>query len=189
MLWVATGRWRGRGSFRTAATALLLIAVWLPACTSEPSAPVSTQRFKIPSRSMEPTLMEGAVVPVDTAALGSRGARAGELVVFEKPGCGVFEEAPESDCFEVKRVIGLGGETVRVSERGVAVNGEILEEPYIAPGGAGPTGKWVVEPGRVFVLGDNRSLSNDSRSYGSIPATSLYGLVVAASVDTGDSIP
>jgi signal peptidase I len=81
----------------------------------------------------------------------------------------------------VKRVVGLAGETIEVRDREVLINGVPLSEPYVSPEYNqlpryfGPA---VVPEGSVFVLGDNRDHSNDSRAWGPVPLSLVYGKVL-----------
>lgn len=81
----------------------------------------------------------------------------------------------------VKRVVGLPGETIEVRDQEVLINGAPLSEPYVSPEyNQLPThfGPAVVPEGSVFVLGDNRDHSNDSRAWGSVPLSLVYGKVL-----------
>ena len=62
----------------------------------------------------------------------------------------------------IKRVIGLPGETIRIHDGSVTINGQVLEEPYIAQSPI-YNGEWMIGEGQLFVLGDNRTASGDSR--------------------------
>jgi signal peptidase I len=77
----------------------------------------------------------------------------------------------------IKRIIGLPGDTIRVEAGQVYVNGQLLEEPYIA---AQPryTGQWEVGEQEVFVLGDNRNNSSDSQNWGMLPVEDILGKAI-----------
>lgn len=149
------------------------------------------QAFSIPSDSMQNTLQRGDRVLVDklTPWFGSEPER-GEVVVFHDPG-GWLDEAPQSDSGPIaegiqnalsfiglmpsaeekdliKRVIAVGGDTVECKHDGpVKVNGKALDEPYIFPGdtpcGDKEFGPIHVPKGRIWVMGDHRQDSLDSR--------------------------
>ncbi|MEU6344989.1 signal peptidase I [Streptomyces sp. NPDC046977] len=155
------------------------------------------QAFSIPSASMENTLQEGDRVLVDklTPWFGSEPER-GEVVVFHDPGGWLGETAPvdtnpvtsaiqkvlsfvglmpsaeEKDL--IKRVIAVGGDTVECQGTGpVKVNGKALNEPYIYPGntpcGDRPFGPIRVPKDRIWVMGDHRQDSLDSRYHQDLP--------------------
>ena len=160
------------------------------------------QAFKIPSGSMEDTLLIGDHILVNKFAYGLQvprpamisffgmrvpffetrlyrtwgTLRRGDIIVFRFPGDRTKDY--------IKRVIGLPGDTVEVRERAVYVNGRMLHEPYAVHKGsylgrgalAGDNfGPYVVPPGRVFVMGDNRENSYDSRFWGTVPMRDIKG--------------
>ncbi len=122
-------------------------------------------RFRIESVSMQPNLYEGEYVIVDKISYTLSTPQRGDIIVFEKTG--------QPDL--IKRVIGLPGDTVEVRNQQVFVNGVALKEPYIANPPNYAFGPVQVEPGRYFVLGDNRSNSSDSHVWGTIPADTIVG--------------
>jgi signal peptidase I len=131
--------------------------------------------FYIPSESMVPTLEVGDRVLVNRLSYRLHDVNRGDIVVFEAP---PEERTPEIRDF-VKRVIGLPGDTIEVRENdGVYINGQRLEEPYLRPGTPlkdfGPV---TVGPDMLFVMGDNRGESKDSREFGAIPESSVVGRV------------
>ena len=75
----------------------------------------------------------------------------------------------------IKRVIGLPGETIEIRDGRVYVNGEVLDEPYLQQATYGNVPPRVISPGSVFVLGDNRGASNDSRSFGELALSNVVG--------------
>ncbi len=131
------------------------------------------QNFRVEGSSMEPNLHGGNghtnYVLVNKAAYWfGDGPRRGDVIVFEAP------DQPEND--RIKRVIGLPGETVEVKQDGsVLIDGELLDEPYISSQRGGPSGTWDVPEDEYFVMGDNRSVSYDSRAGGPIPKHNIIG--------------
>jgi signal peptidase I len=150
------------------------------------------QAFFIPSGSMEPTLMPNDRVLVLKVPYYFHDPRRGDIIVFEDPdptkepdrgivggffhwmfeGLGV--QRPDNEDF-IKRVIGLPGETVWAKGGNVFVDGKKLNEPYLTQ----PTAdfqKTHVPEGKLFVMGDNRGNSLDSRfSLGFIPIDKVIG--------------
>jgi signal peptidase I len=122
-------------------------------------------RFRIESVSMQPNLYEGEYVIVDKVSYTLSSPQRGDIIVFTKVG--------QPDL--IKRVIGLPGDIVEVRPGQVFVNGTLLTEPYIANPPNYSYGPVTVEPGRYFVLGDNRSNSSDSHMWGTVPHDTIVG--------------
>jgi len=129
----------------------------------------TTGRFRIESISMLPTFQPGQYVVVDKLSYLLGKPQRGDVIVFQYP------LAPDKDY--IKRVIGLPGETVSIGGGVVSVNGQPLNEPYIAtPPNLG--GTWALSPNQYFVMGDNRNNSSDSRSWGPLERKYLIGKAV-----------
>ncbi|MEV8097309.1 signal peptidase I [Streptomyces sp. TLI_235] len=179
------------------------------------------QAFSIPSGSMEQTLKIGDRVLVDklTPWFGSEPER-GEVVVFHDPGgwlndeptqqnsnafvrgiqnvfsfIGLMPSSNEKDL--IKRVIAVGGDTVECQGSGpVKVNGIALDEPYLYPGntpcGEKPFGPVKVPDGRIWVMGDHRGDSLDSRYHqdqpggGTVPVKNVVGRAFVVAWPIGD---
>ncbi|MEY9966392.1 signal peptidase I [Streptacidiphilus sp. MAP12-16] len=139
---------------------------------------VQYRPYSVPTDSMAPTVQPGDIVlahPVKAADIGR-----GDIVVFRDP---LWGNSPM-----VKRVVGIGGDTVACCASGgrITVNGRVLTEPYLntsAIGGVGP-GKFssTILAGRLFLMGDNRDVSLDSRAHlelsgGTIPASEVVARV------------
>lgn len=141
------------------------------------------QAFYIPSPSMEPTLSSGDRILVNKVSYRLHDVNRGDLVVFHpRPESGV-----DADDL-IKRVIALPGETVTTDSGRVLIDGGLLIEPYlpVPDGTAGfTTVPWcanqdttagcTVPDDHVFVLGDNRGNSRDSRYFGPVPVDSIVG--------------
>jgi signal peptidase I len=151
------------------------------------------QTFFIPSGSMEKTLLIGDRVMVNKLAYVSKGPTRGDIVVFLPPwgdtqedesllkkavrtvGEALGVQSPNIEDL-IKRVIATGGETLEVRNNQVLIDGTPIDEPYIYPGSVMPDfGPVTIPAGHVFVMGDNRDNSKDSRVFGPIPADSIVG--------------
>lgn len=182
------------------------------------------QAFSIPSDSMQNTLQQGDRVLVDklTPWFGSQPNR-GEVVVFHDPDnwlageptanpnalqtalswIGLMPSAEEKDL--IKRVIGVGGDTIECKGTGpLKVNGRALIEPYVYPGNTpcsvddqGGQFKVTVPPGKIWVMGDHRQNSLDSRYHqqdkdqGFVPVGNVVGraIVIAWPPTRWDTLP
>jgi signal peptidase I len=74
----------------------------------------------------------------------------------------------------IKRVIGLPGDLVRIENGSVSINGKLLSEPYLTVA-TQQGGEWRVPQGNLFVMGDNRNNSSDSRAWGMVPLENVIG--------------
>lgn len=130
------------------------------------------QTFYIPSASMEHTLEINDRVLVNKLAYRVGDVHRGDIIVFKRP-------PAETDLTIndlIKRVIALPGDTIESKEGAVYVNGTLLSEPYLEPGM--PTYNLplrTIPEGHVFVMGDNRKDSEDSRIFGSIEKDLIVG--------------
>ncbi len=168
----------------------LVIAIFLQA--------FAIKAFEIPSPSMEPTLMEGDKVLVERVTYHFGMPNRGDIIVFRfnpndpanlTQGSNFWARDldllaetmnithQDSSPF-IKRVIGLPGETVEMKDGYVYINGELLQEDYKLVRD-NYSGKWVVPEGAVFVMGDNRPNSNDSRRWGFVPLGAIMGRGIA----------
>jgi len=142
------------------------------------------QAFYIPSESMQPLLEKGDRVLVNKLSYHLHDINRGDVVVFERP-----EETNAEIKDLIKRVIGLPGESVVIKDNQVFIDGKALDEPYLPAGTTITTGPgnatWthkctpedpcVVPENTVWVMGDNRSNSQDSRYIGPIPQDKVVG--------------
>ena len=125
------------------------------------------QPYLIPSPSMEPGMTPGDRILVNRLAYRWWAPAHGDVVVFAFP--------KDTKRTFVKRVIATEGETVELRDNKVFVNGNVTQEPYVKAGDYPPFGPEIVPTGRVFLLGDNRRESEDSREWGLLPKNYLLG--------------
>ena len=131
--------------------------------------------FKIPTGSMEPTLLPGDKIFVNRFIYRIHPPERGDVIVFRYP------ENPRRDF--IKRLVAFGDETVEIAEGKIRINGEIVDMPeifqsiyYENRGNYGTEKAQVtVPPNCYFVLGDNSSSSRDSRYWGFVPRKLLRG--------------
>jgi signal peptidase I len=183
---------KGFVAFLTELPVLLLIAFVLALLIKS----FLVQAFYIPSESMVPTLKVGDRVLVNKLVYRFHDPRRGDVIVFQDPnpppqphrnpldafwhwlteGLG-FAQSPEKDF--IKRVIALPGETIEIRTGGaVYIDGKLLDEPYLQglPVDPRPYPIKTVPPGMLFVMGDNRPDSNDSRfGLGFVPIDKVIG--------------
>jgi signal peptidase I len=139
----------------------LILSVILFAAINAVSA-----RIRVDGSSMEPTLQSGEFVIVNKLTYKLGTPEIGDVVVFHYP------RDPEQEY--IKRVIGLPGDEVDITDGEVFVNGQLLEEDYIAASPAYES-SWDVPDDAIFVLGDNRNNSADSHSWGAVPLNYVVG--------------
>ncbi len=185
----APSRGRRPGSFLREVPALVLIALALAILIKT----FVVQAFYIPSESMLPTLQVGDRVLVNKVVYKVGDIHRGDVIVFQNPdqtqlprrnwlsaalhwlGEGLGLQQPENEDL-IKRVIGLPGDTVEARNGRVYVNGRPLSEPYLPPGTTTVMSRtYHVPPGDLFVLGDNRGNSADSRVFGFLPEHDVIG--------------
>lgn len=130
--------------------------------------------YEVPTGSMEPTIMSHDRIVSEKVSLWFAEPEAGDVVVIANPIGGAIPF--------VKRVIALPGQTVDVQDGRVLVDGEPLDEPYTHGLQTRPV---IVElpttvpEGQLWVMGDNRPGSKDSRDFGPVPVDSVLGRVIA----------
>ncbi len=129
------------------------------------------QAFKIPSESMEATLQVQDRVMVNRVSYHLHEVERGDVIVFTTP-----PGIPAGEAHLIKRVIGLAGETIEGRDNAVYVNGQRVAEPYLDPADTILDFQPIFIPeGTVFVMGDNRDDSGDSRIFGPIDTETIVG--------------
>jgi signal peptidase I len=123
-------------------------------------------RIRVDGASMEPTLHNGELIIINKLSYRLGDPQRGDIIVFHYP------RDPSQEF--IKRVVGLPGDQVTITDGNIYVNGQRLEEPYIS---ISPNylGSWVVPEGQLFVLGDNRNNSRDSHEWGTLPMEYVIG--------------
>jgi len=171
------------GPYRTALEWLAVIACGiLIALTAQA---LFVQAFWIPSPSMVPTLEVGDRVLVNKLAYKTHDVHRGDVIVFERPP----EASHGNDDIKdlIKRVVAVGGDTIEAVDGRVYVNGERIDEPYLVDGT--PTDnlpRQQIPDGEVFVMGDNRTNSEDSRVFGPIDEDTIVGRAFVKVLPLGD---
>jgi len=134
------------------------------------------QAFRIPSESMVPTLLVGDRVLVNKVSYKLHDVHRGDVVVFTRPEKLEDPSGTEPEDL-IKRVVAVGGDTVVARDGVLYVNNQPMTEPYVQQGaGTFRLDEAVTVPeGQVFVMGDNRENSQDSRYFGPISTDTIIG--------------
>lgn len=127
-------------------------------------------RVRVDGVSMEPTFQLDDYVVVNRLAYRAGTIERGDVIVFPAP------SNPELDY--IKRVIALPGDRIAIYNGAVVVNGVTLQEPYILGPQNGNYAEHVVPAGQVFVMGDNRNNSDDSRTWGFLQIEQIVGKAI-----------
>ncbi len=129
------------------------------------------QAFFIPSPSMVPTLEVHDRVLVNKLSYKAHSVHRGDIVVFERPpnDAGTIRDL-------IKRVVAVQGDTIESRNDTLFVNDQPVKEPYRATASIGnPVTRRTIAQGQVFVMGDNRTNSSDSRVFGPIDESTIVG--------------
>jgi signal peptidase I len=120
--------------------------------------------------SMIPNYRDGQIYIIDKIHYRLTSPQRGEAIAMFFPG--------ETQKHFIKRVIGLPGEMISVRSNQVYINNQLLAEPYLMTGvPTGPDVERTLGPNEYFVMGDNRSVSSDSRAWGPVPANFIIGRI------------
>jgi signal peptidase I len=130
---------------------------------------VATVRYE-PSSAMAPTVQVGDRVLVDRLGFHVTGLARGDVVVITLPG--------EGNLPVLKRVIGLAGDRLSCVDGRLVRNDEPLTENYLVPGASTDCAPTTVPDGAIYLLGDARDVSRDSRHYGAVAESGVVGRVV-----------
>lgn len=161
--------WRGWQENLVLIAIALILALFIRTFIAEP-------RY-IPSESMYPTLYEGDRLVVEKVSYRFQQPKTGDIVVFQPP-AELQKRGYDKDQAFIKRIIGLPGEILSVSNGKVYLNGKPLQEDYIAEPPSQPFPPVKVPENQFFVMGDNRNNSNDSRYWGFLPKENIIGRAV-----------
>jgi signal peptidase I len=131
----------------------------------------AAQSFRVDGESMEPGLHTDEFVLVDKMSYTFQSPQRGDVIVFHYP----LDTRKDF----IKRIIGLPGDTIRITSTGVLVDGQALHEPYISHPFNFGSNTWKLGPDQFFVMGDNRDNSLDSRSWGPLDRNYIIGKAVA----------
>ena len=134
-------------------------------------ARVTIGNYAIIGRSMEPNYHEAERLLVDRISPRLSWLQRGDVVIVR---------SPVDDGIElIKRLIGVPGDRIDLRDGRVLVNGMMLDEPYLPPGAdsgpRGPTSSWTLGNDQYFIMGDNRSFSQDSRLIGPVYSALIIG--------------
>ena len=136
------------------------------------------QPYKVQQSSMERTLLQEQYVLVDKLTPRFDTYKRGDIVVFTPPADWVGDDGTPF----IKRVIGVGGDTVEIHDGAVYINGDKLDEPYIYTEDDGSVQtteaaqeRWVIPEDELFLMGDHRQDSADSRAFGPVPVPHVIG--------------
>lgn len=156
----------GRFRWRTAGSAALQVAVLAALATA-----FFMRMPQVSGLSMEPNIASGEIVLIDTISYRLHPPRRGDIIAFH-------HNTPAPEVF-IKRVIGLPGDRIRIDAGRVVRNGVVVDEPYVRYADARSFPEVTVPPGDLYVLGDNRVASDDSRFWGFVPENQIMGKALA----------
>ena len=142
----------------------------------------NTQAFKFSGMSMSPNLLDGQYWISDKTVYISSSPQRGDVVTFK--------DLKDPNLIYAKRIVGLPGEEIEIKEGQVYVNGQLLNEPYLAPEAITVNGDYPKEREKLkipadnyYILGDNRPKSSDSRIFDSVPRVNITGKLTSCYKD------
>lgn len=127
----------------------------------------------VDGKSMYPTLDDGDRLITEKISLNWREVKRGDILVIHAP-----DKVNQN---YIKRVVAVAGDRIELKDGLVYLNGEVLKEKYIVDNPTHPyrgVSVWDIKEGQVFVMGDNRGASNDSRSFGPIDVKEVMGISI-----------
>ena len=158
--------WRGALAFGREIVATILPAIVIALLIQMFLA----QSTIVYGQSMEPNLHQDQRLVVEKVSYRLHGPQRGDIVILPDPGKGPLPL--------IKRVVGLPGERISIAAGKIYADGVVLDEAYLAQVTSGDGRSWQVPPMQVFVMGDNRGNSRDSRYFGTVPVETLIGHAV-----------
>ena len=159
------GFWRGLGDFARFAGIVIIVVIGVRYFIAQP--------FIVSGTSMVPTFQNSNYLIVDEISYRFESPKRGDVIIFHPP--------IEPATYYIKRVIGVPGDTVKVNNGVVTIinkdhpEGFVLDEPYVNKDSLTENVTTEVTAGNYFVMGDNRSVSYDSRRWGLLPAHMITG--------------
>lgn len=154
---------------RAAASLLVLLAMMLLAGCNSLSNASECQSFTIANAAMSPTYNTGQLVVIDTQAYASANPKRGQAVIINDPQNRGEEMA--------LRIIGLPGETVRLTATQTFINGKLLTEPFVLHRGTQKPMEVTLAASQYFLMGDDRPQSTDSRAFGPIARQNILAQI------------
>jgi signal peptidase I len=151
--------------------AALAFGLAIAAVIATPAAAALAALFSVESSSMQPTLRQGDRFLADRGFYQTHTPGRGEVAIYAHP--------RRADTVYIKRIVAIAGDRIQLRDGRVILNGTAIDEPYAVPGDPASfyanTAEVTVPDGFVFVLGDNRALSSDSRvaGHGLVPVENL----------------
>lgn len=163
---------------------LILVTMTPLGCSDGNGGLFKYKAYKFPAKSMLPTLIPGDRILVDLQHYRDHKPQRGDIIVFKCPKHPLMDSSSRQDSKDwIKRVIAIERDVVKVEDKKFYLNGQLIEEPYVQHttdiikmvDNLGPI---VVPEGTLFVMGDNRDKSFDSRHFGVVPVDNVKGKVL-----------